>query len=294
MVESIDRSLSIQFSDVIHKETQQMMARLRPYVIVKQMTGDIWAYDGLGRIEAREVTGRNVPATFDDITHNRRKISRKRFVVNLPVDAADVRGSLLDANSEYPATIVAAAMRQYDRVVYGAAFANVLTGRDFETTVTFANDGGTTVNATAGLTYEKMLEIKQNFIDNDVGTDMSETLYGTISGKETTQLMGEEELTSGDYRSSFVVEKGVMAEALGMKLITFGGSVPSPILNVTSGTRDLLFASSRGICLGISKEMSVKIQERSDYIETTQVQIVFEIGAVRTEGALIQKVQTTS
>jgi len=40
--------------------------------------------------------------------------------------------------------------------------------------------------------------------------------------------------------------------------------------------------------------MSVKVMERNDYIETHQVQIVMEIGAVRTEGALVQKVRTTA
>jgi len=40
--------------------------------------------------------------------------------------------------------------------------------------------------------------------------------------------------------------------------------------------------------------MSVKIMERSDYIETHQGQVLMEIGAVRTEGALVQKVRVTA
>jgi hypothetical protein len=294
MVDSIDQSLIIQFSDMVHAEAQQMTSRLKPYVQLKQMTGDVFAYDGLGRVEARQVSGRNVPATFDDIEHNRRKITRSRFVVNLPIDASDVRGALINPESEYARAIAAAALRQYDRTIYNCAFADVLTGRDFENTVTASADGVLTVDATSGLTYEKILEINQNFMDNDVGTETAERIFMTITGDEHTQLMQEEELISSDFNRAFVVESGRIKNACGIDLIGFAASVPSPIIPVANSQRQLLAASSRGICLGISKEMSIKIQERNDLIETTQVQVVFEIGGVRAEGALVQKVTVTA
>ena len=294
MVDSIDQSLIIEFSDLVHKVAQQKTSRLKPYAQIKQMSGDVFAYDGLGRVEAREVSGRNVAATFDDIQHNRRKIIRKRYVVNLPVDASDVRGALLNPESNYADAIANAAVRQYDRTIYDSAFASVLTGRDFETTVTAATDGVTTVDATGGLTYEKLLEIGENFMNDDVGVESDESIYLTITGAEHTALMKEVELTSSDYNRQYNVEKGKMTEAAGIKLIPFAASVPSPIIPVAGGERKLLAASSRGLCLGISKDMSIKVQERNDLIETTQVQVVFEIGAVRTEGVLVQQVDVTA
>lgn len=294
MVASIDTALITEFSDMVHHQAQQMQSRLKPYAKVQQMSGDIWAYDGLGRVEAREVTGRNVAATFDDITHNRRKIARRRFVINLPIDASDVRGALLNPESEYAKAVAAGMLRQYDRVMYQAAFADVLTGRDFATTVTAATDGVTTVDATAGLTYEKLLEIRQNFYDKDVGVDDNEQIFLTVGGREHTNLMGEVELTSGDFTRNFVVEKGKIASALGMDLVMLASSVQSPIIPASGGERLLVAASNRGIVLGVSKEMSIKIEPRNDLIETTQVQVICEIGAVRSEGALVQKVRVTA
>ena len=296
MVSSIDQAQVIEFSDMVHQEAQQTTARLRPYVTTKQMSGDVWAYDGLGRVEAREIQGRNVAATFDDIQHNRRKIARRRFVINLAIDSSDVRGALLDPQSEYAKAVAQGMARQYDRVIYDAAFADVLTGRDFETTVTATNDGVSTVNATGGLTYEKLLEIKQNFFDEDVGTEASERLFLTIGGAEHTNLMGETELTSGDFTREFVVEGGSITKGLGMDFIPFASNVPSPIigLNAAGTERELIAASDRAFCLGVSKEMSINIQERNDLIETTQVQVIAEIGAVRTEGVLLQKVRVTA
>jgi hypothetical protein len=294
VVGSIDNALITEFSDMVHHQAQQMQSRLKPYAKVQQMSGDIWAYDGLGRVEAREVTGRNVPATFDDITHNRRKIARRRFVINLPIDASDVRGALLNPESEYAKAVAAGMLRQYDRVMYQAAFADVLTGRDFATTVSAATDGVTTVDATAGLTYEKLLEIRQNFYDKDVGVDDNEQIFFTIGGREHTNLMGEVELTSGDFTRNFVVEKGKIASAIGMDLVMLASSVQSPIIPASGGERLLVAASNRGIILGVSKEMSIKIEPRNDLIETTQVKVICEIGAVRSEGALVQKVRVTA
>ena len=291
MVQTIDQALMTEFSAMVHQETQQDVSKLKPHAMIKQMKGDVFAYDGLGRVEAREVTGRNNPATFDDITHNRRKIARKRFVVNLPVDSSDVRGALLDPDSEYAQACAAAMLRQYDRVIYNAAFADVLTGRDFENTVTFADDGGLSVDATGGLTYEKLLEINKNFIDADVS---SSKRFLTGTGDEYTALMGEIELTSGDFTRQFVVEKGTIESALGMDLVWFADGVSNPIIPTASGERALIAATDKAFCVGVSKDMSIKITERDDYIETHQVQVVMEIGAVRTEGALVQKVRVTA
>jgi len=294
MVQSIDQALITEFSEMVHHEAQQKTSRLKPYSIMKQMSGDVFAYDGLGSVEAREVQGRNVPATFDDITHNRRKIRRRRFVVNLPVDSSDVRGALLDPDSEYAQSIAAAMMRQYDRVIIDAAFADIYTGRDFENTLTATADGVDDIDATSGLTYEKLLEIKQNFIDDEVGLDMDEMFFLTITGEDHTDIMGEVELTSGDFTRQFAVEKGSITQALGMDLIPFGAGVTNPLFPDVGGERNLIAASSRGFCVGVSKEMSLKVEEREDYIETHQVQAVMEIGAVRTEGKLVKKVRVTA
>lgn len=294
MVQSIDQALITQFSDLVHQEAQQKQSRLKSFVQFKQMSGDLWAYDGLGRVDAREVAGRVVNADFDDIQHNRRKISRRRFIVNLPVDASDVRGSLLNVDSEYASACANAMVRQMDRVVSEAAFADVQTGRDFETTVTSTADGVVAVDATAGLTYAKLLEVNQNFIDEDVGTDMDEKLYLTITGKENTALMQETELTSGDFVRDLSVDDGKMRRAAGLELIQFAANAPLPILEVSGAERFLIAGSSRGICVGMSKEMSINIQERNDLIETHQVQIIMELGAVRTEGVLLQKVRVTA
>ncbi len=294
MTGTIDQALITQFSDMLHVKAQQIRSRLRPFVIIRPMIGDRFAYDGLGAVEAREVQGRIVRTQFDDIEHNRRRIRRRRFVVTLPIDASDVRGMLTDPQGPYAEASIRAMERVFDRVGIEAAFADVQTGREFDTTVTFANDGGLTVTATAGLTYEKLLEIRKNWRNNDVGTDIPEKLLFLVTGDEEEQLMKETELTSGDFSKQFVVDQGEMTKAVGLNLLVYGADVPNPLLPVASTTRSNIAMTGRGLNYGLSKAMDVSIKDRPDYIELKQVQVIGELGAVRTEGILVQKVTSTT
>lgn len=291
--ETIDVAMVTQFSDQVHVAAQQSKARLRPFCKIKQMTGDVFAYDGLGLAEATEILGRHQPVVFSDIEHRRRKISRRRFALVLPVDASDVRGALIAPESEYAMACAKAMERVFDRVVVAALFASVYTGREFGTTVTYANDGGRTVTATAGVTYEKLVEVNQNFIDDEIGNEVPVSKMMAITGDEHTAFMKETELISGDYNRSYVVEKGEIQNACGIQLVKFAGAINTPILTVSGGVRDCFVLAQDGMCVGMSKEMEIKIEDRPDLHETKQVSIVFELGAVRTEGARVMKFTTT-
>ncbi len=257
------------------------------------MVGDVFAYDGLGDVEASEISGRVQPITFDDVEHLRRKISRRRFAVTLPIDDMDSLGMLIEPQSEYAAACIKAMERVFDRVGFEAVFASVSTGRDMDTTVTYANDGGFTVTATGGITYDNLLTIQENWIDADVGNDVEESMIFCITGDEHTALMKETELISGDFSRHFDVDKGKMSQAAGLEIIKFAANARQPVISVAAGVRACLAMTTRGLCYGLSKEMTIKIQERADLHDVVQVKISGILGAVRTEGVLVQKVNTT-
>lgn len=293
MANEIDAALITQFSDMVHIKAQQMKSRLRPYFMIKQMTGDVWAYDGIGIVEATEQNSRVAAATFNSIDHLRRKVVRRRFVVNLPIDSSDVRAVLTNPQNDYAGACTRAIERVFDRVGIECAFQSVSTGRDFSTVVTAATDGVLTVDATAGLTYEKLIEIKRRFSNNEVGNDMPERFVFLVSGDEEAAMMQETALINTLYTSQYVVDKGELTRAVGFDIIKYGASVTNPLLAVASGVRNCIAASERGIVYGMSLDLSLKIQERPDLIETTQVQAIVQLGAVRTEGVLVQQVNTT-
>jgi hypothetical protein len=293
MAAQIETAQVIQFSSAVHLAAQQMKARFASMFPVKQLTGKSFAYDGIGSIEAQELNGRFNRVTFSDLKISRRKISRRRFSLTIPIDADDASKVLINQESEYAQACSMAMARVYDRIGIEAALASVYTGEDMDTAVTFANDGGQTVTATAGLTYEKLLEIAQNFIDADVGNDMVENFIFCVSGDEVTALMKEVELTSGDYDRDYNIENGSIQRAMGLKLIKFAANSTDPILDVTSGVRSCIAMSTRGLCYAMPKQFEIAVQDRSDLVQTKQVQVNWTLGAVRTEGVLVQKVTTT-
>lgn len=296
MTQSIDTALVIEFSDMVHVKAQQMKARLRDATMQKMVKGEDYSYEDLGSLEAIEILTRHQNTVGQDITHGRRRIRMREFRATIYLDKKDQLETLIDPQKEYAAAVSRALYRKYDAVATSAAFADVNTGKDFSTVVSFATDGGQVVDATAGFTYEKLLEIEENFIDNDVGTDEVEDYYLCITGEENTDLKGETELMSGDFTRQFALDakNGRLQMANGFELKHFAGNAPTPILTVNTVTRDCIASSKRGICIGISEELSIEVDKRPDKNNLTQVQACMFMGGVRTEGKLVQKVQTTA
>jgi hypothetical protein len=297
VMESIDSLMVTKFSDMVHVRSQQMQARLRPYAqTVDVKPGDVAAYDGLGTVEARLVTGRYSPSTFDDIEHNRRQLSRQEFVITLPIDEYDLEGMLLNPQGKYVDAAVMAMERNYDRVAYGAMFATINTGRNFSTPLSFASDGGLTVNATGGLTLAKLLAADQNFIDGEVGNDLPIRKCMGISGEENTTMEQIDQLINNRYRVADAgsrLDEGLNRKQMVFDILPFGNNVTIPVLTVASGVRTCFVMATGGICVGMWRQWQVTLKDRPDLINTKQVQITGVIGAVRTEGKLVQQFTTT-
>lgn len=295
MTAQIDNALVIQFSDQVHTKAQQMKSRLRSRVELKMVKGEDYAYEDIGSLEAIEITSRHQKTQGQDISHGRRRIRMREFRCTIYLDKKDQLETLIDPQRNYSLAVARSLYRKFDSVAASAAFATVASGKDFSTSLTFAADSGVTVDATSGLTYEKLLETEENFIDSDVGTDELEDYYLTVTGEENTDLKGETELMSGDFTRQFALDSknGRLQVANGFELVHFAANAALPILSVSGSTRDLIAASKRAICVGISEELTVEIDKRPDLNNCTQVQSSMFMGAVRTEGKLIQKVQTT-
>lgn len=295
MTDNIDTALVTQFSEMVHVKAQQMKSRLRGNVEQKMVSAEDYAYEDIGDLDAVEITSRHQDTVGQDVSHGRRRIRMREFRATIYLDRKDELETIIDPQRNYSQAVAMAMYRKFDAIAAQAALANVFTGKSFGTEVTFANDGGLTVDATTGLTYEKLQEVEQNFIDNDVGTDLEEDYYLAITGDENTDLKGETELMSGDFSRQYALDNknAKLQYANGMQLIHFAANATNPILSVTSGTRDCFAASTRAICMGISKDLEIEVDKRPDKNNMKQVQASLFIGGVRTEGKLVQKVQTT-
>lgn len=325
-VETISK---IKFLDTIHLQAQQIKARMKAFVNIIKIAGKSTAYDGLGTVEAQEISGRFPEVAFSDIEHTRRKIPRRRFAVAIPIDERDVNDIMMDPTNMYATAIVRAMERVFDRITIEAAFATIGTGEDFSTSVTATADGVVQVDATSGLVYDHLLELGTNFINNDVGTDMPEKLFLAVTGDEHQALLSDyrvvqydasgktrnnvgggslaftaaagsenvvaSPLTNSDFTNrTGLIDNGRLVNAAGFDIIPFAANAPNPVIETDSDNslRKCVAASTRGIIVGIHDEMEIDVQDRTDLIQTKQVIAVVTMGALRTEGVLVQELQT--
>ena len=292
---AVDTALINQFSNLLHVEAQQMKTRLMGKCQILPITGENFMYDGVGMLEAKTNNSRNPLIDPQNPDYKRRKLSTDRILVELIVDNRDVRRMFEDPSSKLVQECMFAIMRKSDKIGITALHDTVYTGKAADTAVTFATDGGLTVDATAGLTYSKLLEVKDNFKKKEVGLDMPEDLYIGCTEQEETAMLKISELTSGDFVRDFPVENGRIANVFGMGIILFGSGVDTPQLSVTSSVRDNFAFSTKGLIYGMSKEFKVTvIENHPNYVESTYIQVLGDIGAVRTDGARVQKLQTTA
>ena len=296
---TIDQSLVIQFGEMVHLLAQQMGSRLKGRVEEVSVRGNQFTYERLNQVQAIEVTTRHAETVAQDIEHSRRGGTMRDFRATLLLDQFDDLQVLIDPSRDYASAVARAMMRQYDRLVLTNALATVFTGRNLATPVSAVADGVLTVPADAtGLTFDKLVEVRQNFINNDVGTDLQEDLYIAITGTQHADLMKEAELTSRDFTSfgssnmmgETVIDRGQITKALGMNIIVFAANDSNPMLAKTSTTRHCIAFAKSGLVVGMNKDISVRVDNRPDKNNAQQVQASIFFDAIRAEGVKVQQV----
>ncbi len=303
---------------------------MRAFVQIIKIQGKQTMYDGLGTVEAQEISGRFPEVTFSDIEHTRRKIPRRRFAVAIPIDERDVNDIMQQPDNMYATDIIRAMERVFDRLTIEASFVSVFTGEDATVEVTAATDGVATVDATGGLTYDHLLELSTAFINNDVGTDMPENFFLAITGDEHRALLADfrvvqydakgktannvgggtmsftaaagsesiqvNPLTASEFTNrSGLIDNGCLVNAAGFSIIPFAANAPNPVIETLGSSSDYrrcVAASTRAIVVGIHDELEIETQSRTDLIQTRQILAVVTMGALRTEGILIQELRT--
>jgi hypothetical protein len=290
------------FDGVVQHEFQQMTSKLYPYVTVQTLNAAQQCIDSIGQVEMKPTNGRFQPIVFDEINHMRRGVGRKEYSCVLPIDEKDARVILENQPMEYAKAIVSAAQRQIDRIISECKFADVqLWTTDSNgvsvpssTALTFANDGGIIIDATAGLTYAKIVESKRKFVNADVDLDSNEFVFmGT--GDEMDALMNEDKFINSLYSKQMIVDdQGILSKVGGIVTKFFSSGAAKPVVTLnTNGTRACAMFVSKGITLAVNKEVTIKLQDRTDLMGTKQVLAFLSMGAVRNKKGVVQQINTT-
>lgn len=307
MSETISPSLSQGqkqlFSENFYALAQQTQSLLEGsgVVIPVEVKGKARNFSRIGSLELAEVSIRNPNLQIEDYSMDNRQMSFRRFTRTIRIDAKqDINELIADPQSILLRRLVEAKNRVADRIVIGGALGTVSTGSMDAalTSTSAASDGVITVDATAGLTYEKTLEITKNFINNDVPRDEVSRAVFCISGTEEEALRQEVEFISADYTSQRPVDS-VRLERVGPYMLAiFAGSdtgvitKSNPILTESGTTRNCAVICPNSIAFGAHVDL-LGVKEAPGVVNSLDITIDFWIGAMRMEGIRVQQVNTT-
>jgi len=283
MSQEITTAMVEQYKSNVQLLSQQKGSRLRNSVRVETVVGKNAFFEQIGAVAAQKKTTRHMDTPQSDTPHARRRVSPEEYVWADYVDTGDFVRTLIDPTSPYAVNAVFAFGRSIDDAIIAAATGTAYTGVAGGTATTLPS-GQKVAEGNTGLSLAKLLATKKIFWDNDVDEDIE--LHICCSSQQIVDLLGEEELTSGDYQTVKALVEGKINQALGF---TFHRSQR---LTVDANDIRTCFAWAQdGLLLGIGADIHTRISERADKNYLTQVWCSMDIGSTRMEEVKVVEIK---
>lgn len=300
---SIDQGALQNFRDSFFELAQQSKSRLvnSNIFVFLPSKGKTNNFARIGRIELTEVNTRNPDKEYGDYALDNRQFTKRRFTKTIQVDAKfDINELLKDPTSDIIKQLNNAKERVIDRIGIAAAVGPVLVGAPdaAPTSITAAQDGVITVDASAGLTYGKIQEITENYVNNELEYSMFKGSVLAITGKENTNLMSEDKFINNFYISGKPVETGVMDSAGTYRIELFAGSktggvtVVNPIIPEGTTLRSCVVMAPESVAIAMELA-GLDVTKSDKKVNSWDITIDFWINAMRTEGVRVQIISTT-
>ena len=269
-----------QYSANVQLLSQQMGSLLRDKVRVESVVGKNAFFDQVGSVTAVQKTSRHSDTPQIDTPHARRRVSLSDYEFADLIDNQDKVRMLIDPTSTYAQAAAYAIGRAMDDVIISAALGTAFTG---ETGSTSTSNANTIAHGSAGLTIAKLRTAKQTLDLNSV--DPSIPRYIIVGPKQITDLLGTTEVTSSDFNTVKALANGEINSFLGFNFIV------SNRLSLDGTTRSCIAYAQDGIALAVGKDVTARIDERSDKSYATQVYYCATFGATRMEEEKVVEIQ---
>ena len=273
-----------QYSANIQMLSQQMGSLLRDAVRNESVVGKDAYFDQIGKVTAILKTSRHSDTPQIDTPHSRRRVSLADYEFADLIDQQDKVRLLIDPTSSYAKAAAYAMGRAMDDVIIAAALGSANTGVSGGTAVALpagnivaANLGGT------GMNIAKLASAKNILDTGDV--DPSIKRHIVVSPTEISDLLNSTTVTSSDFNTVKALVQGEIDSFMGFKFHVSNRLVD----NGAANTQCIAFAED-GILLGVGKDVTARIDERSDKSYATQVYYCQTIGATRMEEAKVVSV----
>jgi len=256
--------------------------------------------DQVAATNVQQRTARAQPKVLTDIDNERRWVQPSSFSTHTVVDNFDKIRLNVSLDSKFLKSQMNAMQRKKEDLMIDAFFATATVGEEGGSTVTFANDGGTTVAVgTTDLTVAKLLEAQQNLYQGEVDLDdPEEAIICAITPHQHTTLLNEQEINNADFvRGKTVFDKaGRLTQWFGINFIITNRLLDTNGNRATdnagaSAVREIPMWAKSGMHSGIWDDVRGKIVQRLDLDDDPNEMSVYgTFGATRLEGVKTVKI----
>lgn len=274
-----------QYSANIQMLSQQMGSLLRDAVRIESIVGKDAYFDQIGKVTAQLKVSRHSDTPQIDTPHSRRRCSLADYEFADLIDQQDKVRLLIDPTSSYAKAAAYAMGRAMDDVIIAAALGTANTGVSGGTAVALPAANITAVGTGGANTMNiaKLALAKQKLDAGDV--DPSIKRHIVVSPTEIQDLLNNTTVTSSDFNTVKALVQGEIDSFMGFKF-----HVSNRLTTNGAGNTQCIAFAEDGILLGIGKDVTARIDERSDKSYATQVYYCQTIGATRMEEAKVVSV----
>ena len=271
-----------QYSANIQMLSQQMGSLLRDAVRNESIVGKDAYFDQIGKVTAQLKVSRHSDTPQIDTPHSRRRCSLADYEFADLIDQQDKVRLLIDPTSSYAKAAAYAMGRAMDDVIIAAALGTANTGVSGGTAVALPAANITAVGTGGANTMNiaKLALAKQKLDAGDV--DPSIKRHIVVSPTEIQDLLNNTTVTSSDFNTVKALVQGEIDSFMGFKF-----HVSNRLTENGAGNTQCIAFAEDGLLLGIGKDVTARIDERSDKSYATQVYYCQTIGATRMEEAKV-------
>tara|TARA_R110002020_G_scaffold71209_2_gene184182 strand:- start:2523 stop:3386 length:864 start_codon:yes stop_codon:yes gene_type:complete len=270
-----------QFSNNVSMLSQQMGSLLRGSVDEESVTGEKAFFDQIGSSAAVKRTSRHGDTPMVETPHSRRMVTMDSYEWADLIDDSDKVRLLADPTSSYAKAAAAAMGRAMDDTIIAAATGSALTGKAGATS-TAMDSSHIIAHGSADLTIAKLITAKKTL--DLASVDPSIPRYIAVGPDQVEALLNTTSVTSSDFNTVKALVQGDIDTFLGFKFIT------TTRLAVASNIRTCFAWAGDGIKMAVGKDVTSRIDERSDKSYSTQVYYCATFGATRMEESKVVSV----
>ena len=270
-----------QYSQNVTLLSQQMGSLLRNSVRTEAVNGEKAFFEQIGSGVAAARSSRNSDTPIMETPHARRMCNLTDYEYADLIDDQDKIRMLISPDSTYAKAAAAAIGRAMDDEIIAALGGTAKTGVSGGTSTALPS-GQKIAHGGAGLTIAKLVSAKKILDQNSV--DPSIERFIVVSPEQIEDLLNSTTVTSADFNSVKALVQGEMDTFLGFKFITSNRLKDN-------GTSRLCYAYAReGMVLGMGKEPTARIDERSDKSYSTQIYYCSSFGSSRLEEEMVVEI----